>query len=376
MASPVRDRPPLIVNTEKGLHCPAGGFYIDPWSPADVALITHAHSDHARSGSKLYIVAGRGLGVFRTRLGKSVNVHGVLYGERIKHNGVTVSFHPAGHVLGSAQIRVERDGEVWVVTGDYKRQHDVTCEAFELVPCHTLITECTFGLPIYRWDATPDIFGEIMSWWRENQKEGCTSVLYSYALGKAQRILGGLTDPIGPIVLHGTVDRFATAYRESGIHLVATERAESGESKSFAGKALVIAPPSADGTPWLRKFGDVSTAFASGWMQLRGASRRRSLDRGFVVSDHVDWPALLATIRETGAEKIYATHGYTTQLVRWLKENGWDAESLRTRFEGEVAETQKDPPDAPDDAPIAEAKNLDSSQVGFAPGDCFSEKQS
>ena len=150
MASPVRDRPPLIVNTEKGLHCPAGGFYIDPWSPADVALITHAHSDHARSGSKLYIVAGRGLGVFRTRLGKSVNVHGVLYGERIKHNGVTVSFHPAGHVLGSAQIRVERDGEVWVVTGDYKRQHDVTCEAFELVPCHTLITECTFFDPTHK----------------------------------------------------------------------------------------------------------------------------------------------------------------------------------------------------------------------------------
>jgi putative mRNA 3-end processing factor len=328
---------PLLRNTDKGLFCPAGNFYIDPWEPVDRALITHGHSDHARLGSKHYLTAKSGVGVLKTRLGDTIQVQGLAYGERLVHQGVTISFHPAGHVLGSAQIRLEHDGEIWVVTGDYKRQPDVTCAPFELVPCHTFITESTFGLPIYRWDATPDLFADIMDWWRQNQEQNRTSVLYSYALGKAQRLLGGITDPIGPIVLHGAVDRFTETYRAAGIKLPPTTRAETG-SKEFAGKALVIAPPSADGTPWLRKFGEISTAFASGWMQIRGARRRRALDRGFVVSDHVDWPALMQTIKETGASKIFVTHGYTGPVVRWLRENGWEAEALKTRFEGEIEE--------------------------------------
>jgi putative mRNA 3-end processing factor len=233
-------------------------------------------------------------------------------------------------------VRIEVNGEVWVVSGDYKTEPDRTCAPFELVPCHTFITEATFGLPIYRWPPQAEIFAQIDEWWRSNQRAGRATILYGYALGKAQRLLAGVDRSIGPIFTHGAVEHLNADYRASGIDLPVTVNALDAPSGVDWSQALIVAPPSADGTPWLRRFGDLSTGFASGWMQVRGQRRRRSIDRGFVISDHVDWPSLLATVTATGAERVYVTHGYIPVVVRWLREQGINAFALESRFLGEV----------------------------------------
>jgi putative mRNA 3-end processing factor len=323
---------PLISNTESGLYCAAGDFYIDAWQPVNRTIITHAHSDHARRGSNRYLTTHAGERILRNRIGVDALIDAVGYGEVIDMNGVKVSLHPAGHVLGSAQVRVEYRGEVWVVTGDYKRQADVTCAPFEVVRCNTLITECTFGLPIFHWRPTDDIAAEINEWWRGNVAHGRTSLMLAYSLGKAQRVLSLLDGSIGPILLHGAVNAVVESYRAAGVALPATEYASVEQAKLNRGRALVICPPSAAGSTWARKFAPVSIGVASGWMQVRGFRRRRSADMGFVLSDHADWPALLETISETGAGKIIATHGYTAQFARYLQENGKDASTYQTRF--------------------------------------------
>ncbi|HEV2693780.1 MAG TPA: ligase-associated DNA damage response exonuclease [Verrucomicrobiae bacterium] len=328
----------LLENTERGLYCAAGDFYIDPWRAVDFAVITHAHSDHARAGSKNYLCARPGRDVLQERLGPEAKIETLAYGDTVMRNGVKISLHPAGHILGSAQVRVEHLGEVWVVSGDYKTEAERTCAAFEPIKCHTFITECTFGLPIYRWRPQAEIFAEVNAWWRENQKDGRTSVVFAYSLGKAQRVLSGLEPGLGPIFVHGAVAKFLPLYAQAGVVLPETVRAEAESIKTAGGRGLVIAPGSTDGSPWLRKFGERSTAFASGWMNIRGARRRRALDRGFVLSDHADWNGLLGSIRATGAERVWATHGYTATLVKWLRENGCEAEALTTQYEGEMAE--------------------------------------
>ncbi|MEO6034435.1 MAG: ligase-associated DNA damage response exonuclease [Verrucomicrobiota bacterium] len=325
----------LLTHTDRGLFCKAGNFHIDPWRPVDFAVTTHAHSDHARAGSRNYLTAEPGKLVLQERLGSAAHIETLSYDERISRNGVTISFHPAGHILGSGQIRLEHGGEIWVVSGDYKTENDGISGAFEPVPCHTFVTESTFALPIYRWRPQSEIFSGINNWWRENQLKERTSVLFSYSLGKSQRVLSGLDGAIGPIFLHGAVKKFVEAYEMEGVKFPAVEHADAEKIKSSRGKALVIAPGSADNSPWLRKFGDVSTAFASGWMQVRGPRRRRSLDRGFVLSDHADWKGLLASIEATGAERIWATHGYTGPLVQWLREKGKEADAIKTHFERE-----------------------------------------
>jgi putative mRNA 3-end processing factor len=253
----------------------------------------------------------------------------------VTRNGVTISLHPAGHILGSAQVRVEQRGEVWVISGDYKLEAESTCPPFEPVRCHAFVTESTFGLPIYRWRPPAETFGQINAWWRVNQSAGRTSVIFAYSLGKAQRVLAGIDASLGPIFVHGAVMRFLPIYASAGVKLPPAQHATTESVRAAKGSGLVIAPLSANGSPWLRKFGELSTAFASGWMQIRGARRRRALDRGFVLSDHADWNGLLAAIHATGAERIWVTHGYTTPLVRWLTENGYEAETVATRFEGE-----------------------------------------
>ena len=328
----------LLQNTDRGLYCPAGDFYVDPWRPVPRAVITHAHSDHARSGSENYLCAERGVGVLRERLGKSIPVQGARFAETVSLNGVKVSVHPAGHVLGSAQIRIELAGEVWVVSGDYKLEHDHTCDAFEPVRCHCFITESTFGLPIYRWRPQSEIFAGINEWWRRNQSEGRTSVLFAYSLGKAQRLLGGVDPSLGPVFVHGSVAKLLPAYRDAGVVLPETQPVEPEAVHQAAGRGLVIAPQSVGDTPWLRRFGEASTAFASGWMQIRGARRRESLDRGFILSDHADWPGLLSAIHATGAARVLVTHGYTAVMVRCLREQGFDAEALETKFTGDRLE--------------------------------------
>ena len=329
---------PLLSFTDRGIYCAAGGFYIDPWRPVDRALITHGHSDHARWGHGSYLCTDRALPVIRHRLG-DISASGIAYGERRRIGGVTVSFHPAGHVPGSAQIRVERGGEVWVASGDYKIEADGLSEPFEPVRCHTFITESTFGLPLFRWQAQAVVAAQIASWWQTNAAEGRVSILAAYGLGKAQRLMSMLPDGAGPILTHGAVEQTTQILRDQGYALPETLRVTADISAKSHPGALVIAPPSALGTAWARRFGPVSEAFASGWMALRGIRRRRGLGTGFVISDHADWPGLNAAIRETGATRVFVTHGYTGPFRRWLEEQGYDAGIVETEFGGEEADS-------------------------------------
>jgi putative mRNA 3-end processing factor len=308
---------------------------VDPWGAVDRAVVTHAHGDHIAWGCRSYLTSAEGLGVLRSRLPPEAQVSGLAWGETATLRGARLSFHPAGHILGSAQIRLEHVGEVWVVSGDYKTDPDPTTTAFEPVRCHTFVTESTFGLPIYRWPPQQDVLREINDWWRANQAAGKASLLYGYALGKAQRLIAGLDPAIGPIFTHGAVERMTAVYREAGVPLPPTRHAGTADRATDWSRAIVVAPPSADGSVWTRRFGPQSTAFASGWMLVRGTRRRRSLDRGFPLSDHVDWPALLAAIDATAAERVWVTHGFTGPVVRWLRERGLDAHAVHTRFEGE-----------------------------------------
>jgi len=351
----------LISLTESGLFCAAGNFYIDPWGPVDRAIITHAHSDHARPGSKAYLTVNEGIGVLRARLGQDAPIEGVRYGESVTMGDAKVALLPAGHVLGSSQVRISSHGQVWVVSSDYKLGQDRTCEHFALVKCNTFITESTFGLPIYRWRPDREIFDEINNWWSTNRDAGKCSIIFGYALGKAQRILAGLDPSIGPIYTHGAVERLTHEYRAAGKLLPDTIHAGSLSRGTKFGGSLILAPPSAQGTPWMRQFGTVSTAFASGWMRIRGTRRRKSVDKGFVLSDHADWDALNKVIRDTGAERIIVTHGYTAEMVRWLRENGLQAESLATRFEGELAEMQPDSAQEPQEQDESAAAAVETS---------------
>ena len=328
---------PLLTPTDDGLFCPAGDFHIDPWRPVPRAIVTHAHSDHCRTGCNHYLAAAAGETVLRARLGPDAHIHFLPYGEPVAINGVRVSLHPAGHILGSAQVRLEHRGEVWVVSGDYKTAPDPTCAPFEPVRCHTFVTESTFGLPIYRWPDPAAVAAGVNGWWRANAEAGRASLLYGYALGKAQRLLALVDPAIGPIYLHGAVDKLTAAYRAAGVALPETKYAAAERGFDWSG-ALVVAPPSAHQTPWTRKFGAASTGFASGWMTIRGTRRRKAVDRGFVLSDHADWPGLLSAIEATGAERVGVTHGYTAVLVRWLRERGREAWMVPTRYEGEAAE--------------------------------------
>lgn len=323
----------VVLLRSEGLYCPAGDFFIDPWRPVARAVITHAHADHARPGHGRYLGSARGERVLRARLG-AIDLQTLAWGERLRIGDATVSLHPAGHVLGSAQVRIEVDGEVWVLSGDYRTEPDPTCDAFEPVRCHTFVTESTFGLPVYRWAPSREVFAAIDDWWRANAEAGRASVLFGYAFGKAQRILAGVDASIGPIVCHGAVAPLNRAYRESGVALPPTRLvSEIADRRDFA-RALVLAPPSAAGSAWMKRFPDPSDAFASGWMLLRGARRRRALDRGFVLSDHADWPGLQQAIRATGAEQVIVTHGQVPVMVRWLQENGLRARAFETEFGG------------------------------------------
>ena len=329
----------LIVQRPEGLYCPPGDFYIDPWRPVDRAVITHAHADHARRDHAHYLAASPGAGVLRSRLG-DIDLQTLQYGEQIDHFGVRLSLHPAGHVLGSAQVRLELQGVVWVASGDYfvagdrddPRENNATCEPFEPVRCHCFITESTFGLPIYRWQPQRELFASINDWWRSNADANRASLILGYSFGKAQRILAGVDPGIGPIVVHGAVEPLNQAYRTAGVALPQTLLAADVTDKALLRRALVVAPPAVQNSAWARRFGDLSDAFASGWMQLRGARRRRSVDRGFVLSDHADWPGLQRAIAATGAQRVIVTHGYEAVMVRWLTEQGLEAGSFNTEF--------------------------------------------
>lgn len=320
----------LVVRRAQGLYCPQGDFYIDPWRPVDRAVITHAHADHARVGHGHYLASAVGEQVLRARLG-DIRLQALAYGQTIEHHGVKISLHPAGHVLGSAQVRLQWRDEVWVVSGDYKLDPDPTCAPFEPVSCHTFITESTFGLPVYRWPDPGAIMRQINDWWAENAQNNCVSVLYAYSLGKGQRVLAGIDTSIGPVVTHSSFDTLNQAYRAAGVGLPLTQSVTQTDAVDRQ-RALVLAPPAAAGSQWIRRFGLASDAMASGWMRVRGARRRRGVDRGFVMSDHADWPSLLRAITATQAERVIVTHGSTAVLIRWLQEQGLDAQAFETDY--------------------------------------------
>lgn len=320
----------LVVRRPEGLYCPPGDFYIDPWRAVDRAVITHAHADHARTGHGHYLASDVGQAVLRARLGE-INLQPLAYGETVEHRGVKISLHPAGHVLGSAQVRLQWRGEVWVVSGDYKLDPDPTCAPFEPVKCHTFITESTFGLPVYRWPDTATVMQDINAWWSANASQQRASVLYAYSLGKGQRVLAGLETSTGPIVTHSSLNALNDVYRRAGVALPATE-AVTDVAPGDRHRALVLAPPAAAGGSWLRRFGAYADAMASGWMRVRGARRRRGVDRGFVMSDHADWPSLLKAIDATDAERVIVTHGSTAVLIRWLQDQGLRAQAFETDY--------------------------------------------
>jgi putative mRNA 3-end processing factor len=328
-------RVPLLQVRAEGLYCEAGGFYVDPWKPVERAIVSHGHSDHARWGHREYLCSPTSAPILRARLGDDISITPLEFGKRISMNGVTVSLHPAGHILGSAQVRIESEGEVWVFSGDYKTEPDATAEPFEPVLCNTFVTETTFGLPIYRWKPEREIFDDIDAWWRTNQSAGKASLLLGYSLGKAQRLLAGVDASIGPIFIHGSLTRINACYRLAGCKLPEMLQAPQVERGYDFSRSLIVAPPSVQGTPWLRRFGALSDAFASGWMAVRGTRRRRSVDRGFALSDHVDWPSMLQAVELTGAERVLTTHGFADATSRFLREQGLDSSPLATQFESE-----------------------------------------
>jgi putative mRNA 3-end processing factor len=330
---------PLLEATDRGLECAAGDFVIDPYRKTHTAVLTHAHADHARAVAQTYYAAHSCVPLLRRRLGDGLDIRAVEFGQPIQLGGTRVSFHPAGHVLGSAQIRVEaldQPSGVWVFTGDFKRDADPSCEPFELVRCDTFITEATFALPVYQWQPGEEVAAEIWQWWQSMQAAGRPAILFCYALGKAQRVLAELTRFTDQTVyLHGAVDALTHIYRDAGVDMLPTSAVDLRNRKKTYDGQLIIAPPGASGSTWMRRFPNASTGFCSGWMRIRGNRRRRGYDRGFVLSDHADWNGLIDTIEATGATKVLTTHGQASALIRLLKERGLDARELVTRYRGD-----------------------------------------
>jgi putative mRNA 3-end processing factor len=358
----------LIVQRPEGLYCPVGDFFIDPWRPVARAVVTHAHADHSRPGHGSYLAHRDAQGVMRERLG-NITFQGLGYDERIGIGDTTVSLHPAGHVLGSAQVRIEHRGQVWVASGDYftsgvEDDTNPTCVAFEPVRCHCFVTESTFGLPIYRWSAQRDIYAEIDRWWADTRAQGRNALLMGYSFGKAQRLLAGVDASIGPIWLHPAVDALCRAYRAAGVALPEAQLLHGDVKAAQLKGALVIAPPGVHGSAWTRRLGDASDAFASGWMRLRGARRRRAVDRGFVLSDHADWPGLMRAITATGAARVIVTHGYEDVMVRHLRSTGLQASSFATEYGDEVLDAPVE--DAP--APAVTSTSAAEAATASTPG--------
>ena len=335
----------ILRTTAAGLYCEAGGFWVDPERGVERAVITHAHGDHARPGSTHYLTAAPGKHVVRLRVGSRRRIEGIEYGQPIRVGDVQLSFHPAGHILGSAQVRIEHGGEVWVVSGDYKLAvddaiADPTCTPFEPVRCDVFVTEASFARPEFRWPPAEETIAAIDAWWRDNRAAGRASLLYTYPLGKTQRILTQIDATIGPIYTHAAVERINEAYRRSAVELPTTTavhkvRRRAGgtdDDERWAG-ALIVAPPQARGTRWNERFGPASSAIASGWAGAEREPRRNPVDHQFVLSDHADWDATLHAIHLSGARRVWVTHGRTGDLVRHLGEQGIDARALSNRWD-------------------------------------------
>jgi putative mRNA 3-end processing factor len=333
-------KPSLIEFSNKGLYCPQGKFYIDPFKPVERALITHAHGDHSRFGMKYYLAHNASIPIMKFRLGPEINCEGVEYGEVREMNGVKISYHPAGHIIGSSQIRLEYKGEVWVISGDYKLENDGISTPFESIKCHSFITESTFGLPIYKWRPQSEIFEDMNGWWQMNKEKGKASIVFAYSLGKAQRILHNLDKSIGPIYLHGAIYYTNKAFNDAGIPVGEYPIVDTKSRKDIYRDALIIAPPGWASSSWMKRFLPYSTGVASGWMALRGTKKRKAADKGFALSDHADWPGLNEAVLACEAERVFVTHGYTNTFANWLQSKGIEASIVNTLYESQFSDDE------------------------------------
>ena len=331
-----KQKKPLLCFDKKGIYCEPAGVYLDPWKPVEKAIITHGHADHSRWGHKQYITHHTNVPIIKHRLGE-IEVSGKEYGETFVINNVKFSLFPAGHIIGSSQVRVEHKGEVWVFSGDYKTEDDGLAVPYEPVKCDAFITECTFGLPAFKWLPQQQVMSDINNWWQQNQAEAKTSILFGYSLGKAQRLLKFLDPSIGKIFTHGAIENMTQVLRPLANFPETTRITRETKKEEIRG-GMVLAPPSAHGSTWIRKMVPFETGMASGWMAFRGARRRRAVDRGFVLPDHCDWQGLLSAIKATGCERVICTHGYSEIFSRFLNEQGYDARTAETQYEGELAE--------------------------------------
>ncbi len=346
--------PNLISFTEKGLYCEKGGFYIDPWKPVERAVITHGHSDHAYWGHKYYLCHTFTKPILKLRLGEN-NYQTLEWGETINLAGVNVSLFPAGHIIGSSQIRLECNGEIWVVSGDFKVENDGISGKFEPVRCNVFITESTFGLPIYKWKPQQEIYDNMITWIARNKEKGKTSIILAYSLGKAQRVLQAIKETTQTIYAHGAIFNMQQTLIDAGWDIAPVIRVTSETPKELLRSAVVIAPPSADGTSWMKKFQPHSVGVCSGWMQVRGNARRRNVDAGFALSDHADWDGLLQTVKDTSAERVFVTHGFQSAFSRYLNEESIAiAAEVKTQYGNEDEE-----------APVSEIKENEELKIIF-----------
>jgi putative mRNA 3-end processing factor len=332
----------LVKFTKKGIYCPQGKFYLDPWYPVDYAIISHGHADHARWGMKRYLCQNDSKAILQHRLGESINIQSLGYNQEITINGVKVSFHPAGHVIGSAQIRLEHKGYVIVFSGDYKTQPDFLTTPFESIKCHTFITESTFGLPIYKWKSEEVLQAELHRWVQTNQSNNRTSVFLGYSLGKAQRLMS-LLEGVDDIYVHGVIHNLNNAIIKSGIQLPKTSLLKNDFNKKELQTKIVIMPPGLLGSRLLNKLPNPATAICSGWMQIRGHRRWQAVDAGFTISDHADWNGLISAVKGSEAEQVYVTHGSQAIFSKYLNEIGIKADELKTEYGDEaLAKAEKE----------------------------------
>jgi putative mRNA 3-end processing factor len=331
----------LVKFTKKGIYCIPGKFYLDPWFPVDYAIISHGHADHSRPGNKHYLCQNDSKAIIKHRLGHDISIETLGYNEPKNINGVQVSFFPAGHVIGSAQICLEYKGYVVVFSGDYKTQPDFISTPYEPVKCHEFITESTFGLPIYKWKKEQELQGELTNWVLQNQANNRTSVFLGYSLGKAQRIMK-LIEGVDDIYVHTAINNLNNAISGSGIELPKTTLLDYDFKKVDIQNKIVILPPALLGSRMIKKIPNAATAICSGWMHIRGNRRWKGVDAGFSISDHADWDGLLEAVKATGAEKVHVTHGSQAVFSKYLNEIGIEAYELKTKFgEDEFAKEEE-----------------------------------
>ncbi len=319
----------FLVLAPEGLYCPSGDFFIDPTRPVARALITHGHADHARSGHGAVLATPDTLLIMAVRYGEDFcgSRQAIEPGASVTLGQAVVSFHPAGHVLGSAQIRLGFPGLTVVVSGDYKREPDPTCAEFEVVPCDVFVTEATFGLPVFRHSRTDGEIAKLLA--SRALFPERAHLVGAYALGKAQRVMALLREAgyDRPIYMHGAMERLTRFYLDRGVSLGDVRRVAPGDRAKLGGE-IILCPPSALQDLWARKFPDPVVAFASGWMRVRARARQKGIELPLVVSDHADWEALCTTVAETGCSKLLVTHGEADALVYWARGQGIEAEPL------------------------------------------------